>query len=223
MRGSPPARETIRRVVLFGPTHRVPVRGLALPSARRLRDAARHGGDRSRGARRPALTLPQVRTSDAAHASSTRSRCSCRSCRRCSGVSRIVPFAVGDATPGEVAEVIELLWGGPETLFVVSSDLSHYHRYADARELDRATGEAILALVGHARSRAGLRRDADQRPARWRRARHGLRARAARPAQLRRHGGRQVPRGRLRVVRVHGDGGRVNRREFVTEPRHDRR
>ena len=58
----------------------------------------------------------------------------------------IVPFAVGDATPNEVSEVIDLLWGGAETLIVVSSDLSHYHRYADACRTDRATGEAILAL-----------------------------------------------------------------------------
>src|SRR5262249_19826041 len=46
----------------------------------------------------------------------------------------------------EVAEVMELLWGGAETLIVVSSDLSHYHRYTDARLLDRATADAILAL-----------------------------------------------------------------------------
>ena len=62
------------------------------------------------------------------------------------GDFRIVPFAVGDATPEEVAEVMELLWGGPETVIVVSSDLSHYHRYAEARTIDRATGDAIVAL-----------------------------------------------------------------------------
>ena len=61
----------------------------------------------------------------------------------------LVPFAVGDATPGEVSEVIDLLWGGDETLIVVSSDLSHYHRYAEARSTDRATGEAILAFSSH--------------------------------------------------------------------------
>jgi AmmeMemoRadiSam system protein B len=62
------------------------------------------------------------------------------------GEFAIVPLAVGDATPREVSEVIDLLWGGPETLIVVSSDLSHYHRYAEARDIDRATGDAILAL-----------------------------------------------------------------------------
>jgi hypothetical protein len=62
------------------------------------------------------------------------------------GEFRIVPFAVGDATPREVADVIELLWGGPETLIVVSSDLSHYHGYAEARAIDSATTDAVLAL-----------------------------------------------------------------------------
>ena len=61
---------------------------------------------------------------------------------------RIVPLAVGDASPAEVAEVLDRLWGGPETLVVVSSDLSHFHGYAQAREIDRASAERILALDG---------------------------------------------------------------------------
>jgi hypothetical protein len=58
----------------------------------------------------------------------------------------LVPFAVGDASRREVAEVLDLVWGGPETLIVVSSDLSHYYDYATAQELDRATADAIEAL-----------------------------------------------------------------------------
>src|SRR4029077_11860234 len=53
---------------------------------------------------------------------------------------------VGHATAGEVAGVIDLLWGGAETLIVISSHLSHYHDHADARAIDRATADAILAL-----------------------------------------------------------------------------
>jgi AmmeMemoRadiSam system protein B len=52
---------------------------------------------------------------------------------------------VGLATGEEVAEVVDALWGGPETLVVVSSDLSHYHPYDDARRIDRGTVDAILA------------------------------------------------------------------------------
>jgi AmmeMemoRadiSam system protein B len=60
----------------------------------------------------------------------------------------VVPLAVGWVTPEQVAEVLEVLWGGPETLIVVSSDLSHYHPAAEARRIDQATIEQILALAG---------------------------------------------------------------------------
>jgi AmmeMemoRadiSam system protein B len=56
---------------------------------------------------------------------------------------RIVPLVVGDATPAQAADVLRRLWGGPETLIVVSSDLSHYHSYETARRLDAATAASI--------------------------------------------------------------------------------
>jgi hypothetical protein len=138
-------RDTIRRVVLLGPTHRVPVRGLALPSARAF---ATPLGTVSvdREAAAAARMLRQVCESDAAHALEHSLEVQLPFLQAVLADFSIVPFAVGDATPGEVAEVIELLWGGAETLFVVSSDLSHYHRYAEAREIDRSTADAILAL-----------------------------------------------------------------------------
>ena len=99
--------------------------------------------------------------------------------------------------------MLDALWGGDETLIVVSSDLSHYLPYADAaRDRPRAPPTPILALVARARPRAGLRRHARQRPAAGAR-RRGLDAAAARPAQLRRHRRRPRARRRLRVVRVH--------------------
>jgi AmmeMemoRadiSam system protein B len=55
----------------------------------------------------------------------------------------IVPLVVGEAEPQEVAEVLRRLWGGPETLIVVSSDLSHFHPYEAAQRLDAATAVAI--------------------------------------------------------------------------------
>jgi AmmeMemoRadiSam system protein B len=57
----------------------------------------------------------------------------------------IVPLVVGDAQPKDVAEGLGLLWGGPETLIVVSSDLSHYHAYETARRIDAETAEKIEA------------------------------------------------------------------------------
>jgi AmmeMemoRadiSam system protein B len=123
----------------------VAVRGLALPS---VRSFATPMGEIvvDRAAAERALTLPQVVTSDAAHAHEHSLEVQLPFLQAVLGTFAIVPFAVGDATADEVGEVIELLWGGPETLIVVSSDLSHYHRYADARAIDRATCDAILAL-----------------------------------------------------------------------------
>jgi MEMO1 family protein len=56
---------------------------------------------------------------------------------------QVVPLVVGDAAPQDVAHVLRQLWGGPETLIVVSSDLSHYHSYETARRLDLVTAAAI--------------------------------------------------------------------------------
>ena len=58
----------------------------------------------------------------------------------------IVPIVAGDASPEEVSQVLELLWGGSETLIVISSDLSHYHDYATAQQLDKTTSKAIENL-----------------------------------------------------------------------------
>jgi AmmeMemoRadiSam system protein B len=61
---------------------------------------------------------------------------------------QLVPLAVGDTTPAEVDEVLSTLWGGPETLIVISSDLSHYLPYRTAQTVDAETTQAILHLAG---------------------------------------------------------------------------
>jgi len=63
------------------------------------------------------------------------------------GSFEFLPIVAGDAKPAEVAEALDTVWGGAETLVVVSTDLSHYHDYETARILDRATNEAILAFT----------------------------------------------------------------------------
>jgi AmmeMemoRadiSam system protein B len=60
------------------------------------------------------------------------------------GEFRMLPIATGEATVREVAMALEHVWGGEETLVVVSSDLSHYLRYDAARSVDAATAQAIL-------------------------------------------------------------------------------
>jgi AmmeMemoRadiSam system protein B len=90
--------------------------------------------------------LPQVVVSDQAHALEHSLEVHVPFLQAVLGEFKLVPLAVGFAEPEEVAAVIEKLWGGPETLIVVSSDLSHYLTYGEARAIDRATCDAILEL-----------------------------------------------------------------------------
>jgi AmmeMemoRadiSam system protein B len=138
-------RASVRRVVLLGPVHRVPILGLALPAAQAFATPLGTVAIDAEAAAL-ALELPQVQVSDAAHALEHSLEVQLPFLQTVLDDFKIVPFAVGDATAEEVGEVIDRLWGGPETLIVVSSDLSHYHSYAAARQIDRGTADAILAL-----------------------------------------------------------------------------
>lgn len=137
--------DAIGRVVLFGPTHRVAVQGLAVPSVRAF--ATPLGVvEIDTDAVESALMLAQVHKNDAAHALEHSLEVQLPFLQTVLHQFRIVPFAVGQASAAQVAEVIELFWNDPETLVVVSSDMSHYHRYGEARALDRATADSVLAL-----------------------------------------------------------------------------
>ncbi len=139
------ARATVRRVVLLGPVHRVPVRGLALPAAAAFETPlGRVPVDAE--AVRAVADLPQVVAHEAAHAYEHSLEVQLPFLQRVLDEFSIVPFAVGMAGAGEVAEVIERLWGGDETLIVLSTDLSHYHGYDEARRIDAATLARIAAL-----------------------------------------------------------------------------
>ncbi|MHB8347163.1 MAG: AmmeMemoRadiSam system protein B [Acidiferrobacterales bacterium] len=137
----------IRRVVLLGPAHRVAVRGLALPAAECF--ATPLGTiDVDQDAVSAIRHLPHVVVSEAAHAREHSLEVQLPFLQRTLKTFRILPLAVGDTSPSAVAEVIEILWGGPETLIVISTDLSHYLPYDTARETDSRTVESILALDG---------------------------------------------------------------------------
>ena len=139
------ARGTVRRVVLLGPAHRVGFHGLALPDAARFSTPL---GEipLDRDALAQLRALPQVQVLDAAHAREHSLEVHLPFLQEVLGEFRLVPLVVGEASPEEVGEVLDLLWGGPETLIVVSSDLSHYHDYETARRMDRATSRAIEQL-----------------------------------------------------------------------------
>jgi len=140
-----PARGTVSRVVILGPCHRVPVRGLALPAAKAFQTPL--GTLRVDQAAAAAIAgMSGVTVSDAAHADEHALEVQLPFLQRALGDVAIVPLVVGAATAAEVADVLERLWGGPETLIVISSDLSHYHRYEDAQAIDAATVQSILDL-----------------------------------------------------------------------------
>ena len=81
--------------------------------------------------------LPQVVINDAAHALEHSLEVQLPFLQEVLGDFALVPFAVGAASVEQVAEVLERLWGGAETLIVVSTDMSHYHSYEQARAIDR--------------------------------------------------------------------------------------
>lgn len=145
-----PWRQQIRRVVLLGPTHRVAVDGIAAPQTEAF---ATPLGDipLDTAALAGLADLPQIVASDRAHALEHSLEVHLPFLQRLLGDFTLVPLAVGHAAPREVAEVLDRLWGGPETLIVVSSDLSHFLPYAAANQIDRDTCAHILQLDSHIR------------------------------------------------------------------------
>jgi hypothetical protein len=139
-----PAARLLRRVVLLGPSHREWFHGLAVPRAHAFATPLGLARVDAAAVARVA-ELPSVLVSDAPHSREHSLEVQVPFLQRLLPEAGIVPIVVGDATAAEVEEVLEALWGGPETLIVVSSDLSHYHPYAEARVIDTATAAAIVA------------------------------------------------------------------------------
>lgn len=140
-----PARASIRRVILLGPVHRVPVRGLALPGVAAFdTPLGRIAIDQAAVA--TIAHLPQVVVSRAAHAQEHSLEVQLPFLQAVLDDFKLVPLAVGDATPAQVAEVLDALWGGPETLIVISSDLSHFLPYDTAQAVDQGTVQNMMQL-----------------------------------------------------------------------------
>ncbi len=135
----------IRRVVLLGPTHRVAVRGLALPGAGAFTTPLGQV-QIDTDAVRLIAGLPQVGVSREAHAQEHSLEVHLPFLQSVLPDFKLLPLAVGMATAEEVVEVLEAVWGGDETLIVASSDLSHYLPYEVAKRVDAATVQTILKL-----------------------------------------------------------------------------
>jgi hypothetical protein len=138
------ARGTVRRVLLAGPAHFVPVEGVALTSADAfatpLGPVAIDGDARAK-----ALTIPGAGVDDTAHGDEHSLEVHLPFLMEVLGDVPVLPVVVGRNGPPVLAAVLDALWGGAETSIVVSTDLSHYHDDATARALDQETAAAIVA------------------------------------------------------------------------------
>lgn len=140
-----PVREQIRRVILFGPSHRVPFHGIALSQATEFMTPLGPIA-LDRHAIQSLQQLPGVMNLDAAHAYEHSLEVQLPFLQSILGEFKLVPLVVGDCDAETVAKVIERFWDDPHSLIVISSDLSHYHDYATAQRMDSNTSHAIEAL-----------------------------------------------------------------------------
>jgi AmmeMemoRadiSam system protein B len=133
------------RAVLLGPAHRVPFHGLAVSTATEF--ATPLGSvPLDLAAIRELETMPQIHFMDAAHELEHSLEVHLPFLQRTLGEFSLIPLVVGNASAADVAGALELVWNGPATLVIVSSDLSHYHSYETATRMDRETSTLIEAL-----------------------------------------------------------------------------
>ena len=135
-------KDQVSRVIVIGPSHHMRFRGMAVPSASGLEtpfgavaiDQAALAG---------ALKLPDIRVFDAPFEGEHALEVELPFIQVLFPRASVVPILVGEASAEAVERVLAELWGGPETLVVVSSDLSHFHACDEARQLDLGTSQAI--------------------------------------------------------------------------------
>ncbi len=140
-----PAHDLITRVILLGPAHRVAFRGLAACYAEKFQTPL---GEIPLDVEciRKLIQFPQVHYLDEAHTLEHSLEVHLPFLQSILDDFMLIPLLVGEADADAVCEIIEATWGGPETLIVISSDLSHYHDYATAKRLDGETSRAIESL-----------------------------------------------------------------------------
>ncbi|MEZ4294732.1 MAG: AmmeMemoRadiSam system protein B [Polyangiaceae bacterium] len=140
-----PLRNTLKRIILLGPAHRVYLDGLASPGAAALSTPLGLVPVDSEMLSR----IPEVAADPRAHAHEHSLEVEIPFLQRVAPYAKVVPLVVGHASPEAVGEVLERLWDGPDTRIVVSSDLSHYLPYDQARMTDARTARRICELGAH--------------------------------------------------------------------------
>ncbi|WP_299443871.1 AmmeMemoRadiSam system protein B [uncultured Rhodospira sp.] len=141
-----PARDRIRRVVLIGPSHRVPVQGVALSGADAWRTPLGDVPIDHAWARARLAGLADVSVADPPHAQEHCLEVHLPFLQAMLGAFSLVPMVAGRGAPEQVARVLEALWGGPETAVIISSDLSHFLDYRACQSRDATTAAAIESL-----------------------------------------------------------------------------
>jgi len=139
------AQPPIRRVVLIGPSHRVYLRGIAVPQVDAFRtplgeiplDAA---------AKRALIRRGDVILSDTPHALEHSLEVQLPFLQVLSEYFELIPLVVGDASAEHIASVLDEIIDDANTLLLASSDLSHYLTYEDAQRKDAETSRAILSF-----------------------------------------------------------------------------
>lgn len=138
-----PLRGKISKVILLGPAHRVYLKGLAMPDCHDFSvPIGKLEVDHDNLSKIAGLT--QLHVDNLAHRDEHSLEVQLPFLLQTLGNVLITPLVVGDASANEVAEVIDLLWDEANTLVVISSDLSHYHEYHEARTIDHVTAQKIL-------------------------------------------------------------------------------
>jgi AmmeMemoRadiSam system protein B len=139
------AHALINRVVIIGPSHRVAFKGLALSRAQTFNTPL--GSILvDQEAVQALVQLPFVEYIEQAHTHEHSLEVHLPFLQEMLDDFKIIPIVAGEASPEQVSQIINILWGGEETLIVISSDLSHYHDYGTAQQLDRSTSDAIEQL-----------------------------------------------------------------------------
>jgi AmmeMemoRadiSam system protein B len=138
-------RDAVRRIILLGPSHRVAFDGLALSEAAAFTTPLGEIPIDEEGTA-AALLVPGVCRMEAAHAREHSLEMQLPFLQTVLGHFTLVPMVVGETNETQLNAVLEKLWGGPETRIIVSSDLSHFHNYRTARQLDQKTAAQVEAL-----------------------------------------------------------------------------
>ena len=137
---------SVTRVVLLGPSHFVGFEGIAAVTAEAFETPLGKVPIDRESIESACRDLPFVHQFDDAHAEEHCLEVELPFLQKALGSFSVAPFVTGETNPEQVCKLIDLLWGGAETLIIVSSDLSHYHGYDTARTLDSAAADAIKRL-----------------------------------------------------------------------------